>query len=259
MKKIPFIILNMFCLMLFSHQAKAQLQILNPYPTSENVAIAEKIMQTVQAAFATEEDKETTKQDKKKREQSDPKKDKAEIKENEGSPKMSEFPPYADDKMREKLAADTPSIPEVEGVIKTTFVYDSTTLNVRNDEGEHDLRTKDGNAETDSGTLERLQLQTIITYENARALARRTLDLMDKADQDVQDMRDEGKKRSSTGSAQKGTASSVIFRTHQLLNEIATLRNSYIEINAINTIQGTEAPKSSTGLVEGALSAVTGR
>ena len=43
----------------------------------------------------------------------------------------------------------------------------------------------------------------------------------------------------TTGSLNK-TISLIIFKTHQQLNEIATLRNSYFEIIAIDTIQGNE-------------------
>ncbi len=239
-----------------SNTAVAQIQILTPYPVNENLAYPEKVLQTVYAQLSGEDDKEKNEQDKKKIEMRDPKKDSAEVKTNQGNPESSEFPPYGDEKLRAALAKKEPSIPEVESVIKETFVYQSETLNETGNV-EVDKKSSDTSAEAEDGTLEKLQMQTILTYENGRALARRALDLIEKAQKDAEEIKAENDARTTTGSIQKGMQSSVMFRTQQLLNEIATLRNSYIEINAINTIQGTEVSKSG-GLVEDVLNTVTG-
>ncbi len=246
-------------MMFLSHSAVAQLQMITPWPVNENRAVIEKIIQIVMTQLSGEDDTEKNKNDKEKIENRDPNADtdSAKVKENKGNPASSEFPPYADKKLRTALSQKDPLIPEVEGIIKGTFVYQSETLNEKG-ETEVDKKTSDTGAENESGTLEKLQMQTILTYENARALARRAIDLSGKAQQDAQEIEAENNARTTTGSMQKGIASSVIFRTHQLLNEIAVLRNSYIEINAINAIQGMEAPKGSTGIIEGVVKAATG-
>ena len=246
-----------FLIMIFlSCHAWAQIQIINPWPVTENLSSIEKIKQAVIAELSAEDDKQKNADDKKKIEMRDPKVDSADVKSNQGNPESSEFPPYGDEKLRAELAKKEPSIPEVEGILKKTFVFQSETLNEKSSI-EVDKKSSEIMAETEDGTLEKLQILTILTYENARALARRALDLTEKAKKDAEEIENEGNSRTTTGSIQKGMASSVMFRVHQLLNDIAVLRNSYIEINAINTIQGTEAPKS-TGLAEGVLKSATG-
>ena len=232
-------------------------QIMTPYQIQEMSAVAERVIQTVYSEMSNDNDEDSLKSSEKKRELRDPKVDKAEVVENKGSVVSSEFPPYGDAKLRQALSKDKPSIPEVEAVVKNTFVYNSKTLNSKNDQPVDMRSGEEVAAETQDGTLEKMQIQTFITFENARALAVRTLDLTEKAQQDRRDMETETHNRSTTGSIQKGLSSSVIFRTHMTLNEIATIRNSYIEINAINTIQGVEAPKKE-GLVDGILNTFTG-
>lgn len=256
LRSITFFLIIMF----LSHSAMAMVQqIITPWLVSENFAFPEKIVQIVMAQLSGDDEEQKNKDDKEKIEKRDPNADddSAKVKENKGNPESSEFPPYADKELRTALAQKEPSIPEVESIIKGTFVYQSETLNEKGDV-EVDKKTSDTVAENENGSLERLQMQTILTYENARALARRAIDLSGKAQQDAQEIEEENNSRTTTGSMQKGMASSVIFRTHQLLNEIAVLRNSYIEINAINAIQGTEAPKKSEGIIEGVMKKATG-
>lgn len=232
-------------------------QVMTPYPITETVAVAERILQTAQSELSNEADKDALEASEKKRKMRDPKADKAEVIENKGNPDGSEFPPYGDAKLRQALSKENPSIPEVEAVIKSTFIYNSKTLNSKNDQPVDTRSEEDVAAETQDGTLEKMQIQTFITFENARALAVRSLDLMEKSHEDRDDMETETHNRTTTGSIQKGMASSIIFRTHMMLNEIATIRNSYIEINAINTIQGVEAPQKE-GMLEGILNNFTG-
>ncbi len=255
MKRI--LVLSILSILLFPQVSMAQIQLKIPYPISENLSQAERVAGQLYNKLSAEDAKEETKETEKKLDQQDPKKDTAEVIKNKGNPDATEFPPYGGPELREELGKKEPSIPVVEGILKKVYVYQSKTLN---SESEQDV-DKQSNVETgadDDGTLEKLQIQTIITYENARALSRRALDLMGKAEEDAKEMEEENKQRSSTGSMHKGAATSSIFRTHMMLNEIAVLRNSYIEVSAINVIQGVEAPKAKGNLISDALGALTG-
>ena len=191
---------------------------------------------------------------------------------------ISEIPPYADATLKAELSKENPSIPAVNAVIKESLTFKSETTEKegaaylksgdfevkRNDSGQvaqYEIKANTSitpeQTENTKNTLEKQEAQAVIVYANARALARRTLDLIDQANDDAQTMDDEKDQKSTTGSLYKTTAASLIYRTHALLNEIATLRNSYLEILAIDTIQGEEAAPSATdkltGLVKGAL------
>ena len=197
------------------------------------------------------------------------------VNENTSSVPVSEFPPYAYASLRTELSKENPSIPTVNTLIKDSLTFKSETTEKEGDAylkggdfevNEKTLTTKnnikiapDKNESSAKNTLEKQQAQAIVVYANARALARRTLDLIDKANADAQAMANEKNQKSTTGSLYKTTAASLIFRTHMLLNEIATLRNSYIEILSIDTIQGEEAPPSTTDQLTGMVKGMVGK
>ncbi len=234
---------------------------------TEGSAAVEKKANAAYKALMLEDSKKEEADDKKRRANEDPKKDSAAVNENKGNIVSSEYPPYAGPELRAELEKETPSIPAVETILKKEYVYQSETLNAEGGglggigglltSSSSSKSSSKSSGEMEAGSLEKLQFQTILTYENARALARRALDLSKKSDEDAKDIENENQSRSSTGSMQKGISSASIFRTHMVLNEIAVLRNSYIEINAINIIQGVEAPKKK-GLVDGLLGSALG-
>ncbi len=226
-------------------------QIKTPYPISELTAQIKKVLNAAYESLIKEDSKQekSDSEDEHENTEASPSGEKNSVDGNKSNIESSEYPPYAGEALRKELEKKEPSIPAVETILKQEYIYQSDTLTKDKKSGSND--------ELQDGSLEKLQYQTILTYENARALARRTLDLITKAEDDEKDLEADNKKRTTTGSIQKGLSSASIYRTHMMLNEIAVLRNSYIEINAINIVQGTEAPKKK-GLVESALGAVTG-
>lgn len=201
------------------------------------------------------------------------------VNENVSSVPVSEFPPYADASLRSELSKENPSIPTVNTLIKDSLTFKSKTTEKEGDAylKSGDFEVKEGTlgtgnyktkanitvtpekTENNKNTLEKQQAQSIVVYANARALARRTLDLINKVEDDTQVITNEKDQKSSTGSLYKTTSASLIFRTHMLLNEIATLRNSYIEILSIDTIQGEEAAPSATDQLTGMVKGVLGK
>lgn len=204
------------------------------------------------------------------------------VNENVSSVPVSEFPPYADASLRSELSKEKPSIPTVNTLIKDSLTFKSKTTEKEGDAylKSGDFQVKEGvlgekgtgdykikaetsvepeKTENNKNTLEKQQAHSIVVYANARALARRTLDLINKVEDDTQVITNEKDQKSSTGSLYKTTSASLIFRTHMLLNEIATLRNSYIEILSIDTIQGEEAAPSATDQLTGMVKGVLGK
>lgn len=206
------------------------------FPVTEWIAYVEKVLQGVTDQLAKADFDNMLQSNEEQRKAQDPNVQKKVVKENVSGLPIGEFPPYADSKLREALKKKEPSIVEVEGIVKQTLTYKSDTITTA---GDQTKRNTTDTAEITDRTLEKQQFQSIMTYEAARALARRTQDLAANLEKDFEEIDRIATSSATTGSLNK-TISLIIFKTHQQLNEIATLRNSYFEIIAIDTIQGNE-------------------
>ncbi len=258
------ILLLLLCLS-FSSPALAQ-----GYPITEHLSFIERVLQQVTDELSNFDFDDILGYKKEELDAQNPAADgNPAVNDNASSMPVSELPPYADEKLRAELSKDKPSIPAVNTIIKDTLTFKSETA-----EKEDEVYLKSGdfdvNAKTTSGsvkpdksestenTLEKQQMYSTMVYANARALARRTLDLIAKVEQDTQVMENEKNHKSSTGSLYKTTAASLIYRTHMLLNELATLRNSYIEIKSIDTMQGNELLPSETDKIKDTIKGAVG-
>lgn len=214
------------------------------YPITEWLSFIERTLQDITDTIAKLDFQDALKMKEEKRKNQDPKANGTpQIQENKSSIPQSEFPPYTTPELQQALAKDEPSIPEVEVLVRDSLSYKSETI----EKGTLTERTAPGQkiktdeSDTVLNSLERLQSQALIIYVNSRALARRTLDKRAQAETDADDMQNELDSKASTGSVQKTATTSLMYRTHELLNEIAVLRNSYLELIAIDTMPATEA------------------
>lgn len=219
------------------------------YPITEWMSFIEKTLQDVTDTVAKIDLEETLKMKEEKRKNQNPKADGTpKVSENKSSVPQSEFPPYASSELQKELGKDEPGIPEVEVLVRDNLAYKSETI----EKGNLTERTAPGQtikadkSETEANSLEKQQAQALIVYVNSRALARRTLDKRAQAQDDSDDMKAEQDSKTSTGSAQKTAVAGVTHRTHVLLNEIAVLRNSYLELISIDAMPATEAAKDSS-------------
>ncbi|MBE6455777.1 MAG: hypothetical protein E7014_04965 [Alphaproteobacteria bacterium] len=229
MRKIFYIFISSVALMI-SSSAKAM------FPVTEWIAYVDKVLQGVTDKLAKADFDNMLGNNEAQQKAQNPNAQKKVVTENPSALPISEFPPYADASLKAELSKKEPSIAEVSKIIRETLTYKSDTITVGGDQSK---RTKTDSAEVTDNTLEKQQFQSIMTYEAARALARRTQDLAANLEKDFEEIDRIATSSSTTGSLHK-TVSLIIFKTHQQLNEIATLRNSYFEIMAIDTILGNE-------------------
>ena len=213
------------------------------YIVTEWLSWAEKTLQTVTEKLADIDMGEMLSKKKAQLAAQDPNADKSKpaTTDNRSGLRQSEMAPYVDPRIKAALDKEEPSIPEVEGLLKEVLVYKSSTVSQK---GSVTDRTKgktvqvDNDAEKDN-TLEKQQAQAVISYDNARAIARRTQDASETISEDAEEMEADKNSRTTTGSLYKGSAS-ITYKTHMLLNEISVLRNSYLEVMAIDSLQAEE-------------------
>lgn len=210
---------------------------------TEWLSWAEKKIQTVTEKLADIDMKETLQQKKEQLAAQDPNADKKKnpAPDNKSGITQSEIAPYVDPRITAELNKEDPSIPVVEGLLKETIVYNSKTVS---ESGSIEERKKSKNAQVNNdaskdNSLEKQQAQALISYDNGRALARRVQDASEMVSADNEEMEADKNSRTTTGSLYKGSAS-ITHKTHQLINEIAVLRNSRMEIAAMDAIQGEE-------------------
>ena len=216
------------------------------YMVTEWLSWAEKKLQTVTEKLADIDMKDMLAKKKEQLAAQDPNADKgkAPAPDNKSGLTQAEIPPYVDKRIKAELDKEEPAIPAVEALLKDVLVYKSSTVSQK---GSIEERTKGKTVEIGSdneqdNTLEKQRAQALVTYDNARALARRIHDLSDVVSNDASDMESDKNSRTTTGSLYKGSAS-LTYKTHMLLNEIAVLRNSYLEVMAIDSVQAEEVPE----------------
>ena len=213
------------------------------YIVTEWLSWAEKTLQTVTEKLAAIDMQEMLTKKKEQLAAQDPNADKSKpaTTDNKSGLTQSELAPYVDPRIKAELDKEDPSIPAVESLIKETLVYKSSTIS---EKGSIDSRTKGKNVQVDNdaekdNTLEKQQAQAVVIYDNGRAIARRIQDLSETVSDDAKDMESDKNSRTTTGSLDKGSAS-MTYRTHMLINEISVIRNSYLEVMAIDTVQAEE-------------------
>ena len=216
------------------------------YMVTEWLSWAEKKVQTVTEKLADIDMNEMLQKKKDQLAAQDPNADKSKpaTTDNASGLKQSEIPPYVDPRIKAELDKEDPSIPTVEGLLKETLVYKSKTIS---DKGSVDDRTKGKKVKVDKdneqdNTLEKQQAQALVSYDNGRAIARRVQDLSEVVSNDESEMETDKNSRTTTGSLYKAS-SSITYKTHMLLNEISVIRNSYLEVMAIDAVQAEEVPE----------------
>lgn len=242
-------ILLFFVLISLSSPAKAE------YMVVEWLSFSERLLQKVNDTLSNIDFDEILGITKEERESQDPKADGAPaITENTSKIPIEEISPYTDRTLAQELNKDKPSIPAVENLIKQNLTFKSDTIVKGQEE-----KVSAEKASSQNNTLEKQDAQSFITYANARALARRTLDLISKADEDKEAIKKDKDAKTTTGSLYKTTAASPIFRTHMLLNEISMIRNSYLEILASDAMHGEEVPQSASDKLLNAAKGMVGK
>lgn len=216
------------------------------YMVTEWLSWAEKKVQTVTETLADIDMNEMLQKKKDQLAAQDPNADKSKpaTTDNKSGLSQSEIPPYVDARIKAELDKDDPSIPNVEGLLKEVLVYKSKTVS---DKGSIDDRTKRKTVEVgkdneQDNTLEKQQAQALVSYDNGRAIARRIQDLSEVVSNDEAEMESDTNSRTTTGSLHKAS-SSLTYKTHMLLNEISVIRNSYLEVMAIDAVQAEEVPE----------------
>lgn len=222
--------------------------------TFDVYGIPESIVQFQEQSTALIADEESLKKDETKLENKGEsgKLKKENVQEPEITLKDKDTAPFTSSALAAELKQKNPSVPKVENIFKKEFYLDAKTFYKTSDE------TSSKNQEnTPKNSLEQFQMQSHLTFENARAIALKANQLTEDQDKEFQALKKDLKERNSTSDLQKGIAI-LTYKSGAILNEIAILRNSYLEIEALNSLQGTEqAPSggvggSVSGMIKGA-------
>lgn len=149
--------------------------------------------------------------------------------------KEKDTAPFTSQTLAKELAKKNPSVPSVEAIFKKEFYIDSKSIyaDAGKAEGTSSKKTVGKN------TVEQFQQQSHLTFENARAVAVKANQLTEDQDKDFEALKKDINERTSTSDIKKGI-SVLTYKSGAILNEIAILRNNYLEIESLNALQGTE-------------------
>ncbi len=150
--------------------------------------------------------------------------------------------PFTSPELDKELKKENPSVPAVEALFKKEFYIDSESIH-KNVEMEKVKATKN---DAGKNTAEYMQQQSHLSFENARALAIKAGLIAEQQTSDFNELKKEMNAlknnvagRNSTAMQQRGI-NLIIYKSNAILNEISILRNSYLEIESLNALQGTQ-------------------
>lgn len=224
--------------------------------TFDTFGVPESIVQYAEQELAVISDKNSLKADEVKLQNTGEsgKLQKENVKEPKTTMKDTDTAPFTSLALEAELKKKNPSIPKVEDIFKKEFYIDSKTLYQTNNQSQN---IKEQNVTKNS--LEQFQMQSHLSFENARALALKALEITDTQDQEFQELRKDLSERNSTTDIKK-FISILTYKSNAILNEIAILRNSYLEIKSLNALQGVEKTsiKNTSGTTRNTEKSVTG-